>query len=112
MIQIPNMYTNLSRSWLAGFVLVAASLLCRADASERSADEYIEMAHEGMQVGEYLAAATHFRKAAEISASVDLAQQATRVAFGFGFDDEALKAARRWLARAIAERRIRRSRKW
>ena len=55
------------------------------------------MAHEGMQVGEYLLATTQFRKAAEASDSVDLAQQATRVAFGFGFDDEALKAAERWL---------------
>ncbi|MDJ0759910.1 MAG: tetratricopeptide repeat protein [Woeseiaceae bacterium] len=91
------MSTNLSRLWLAGFVLVVASLFGRADAGDRSADEYIEMAREGMQVGEYLAAATNFRKAAEASDSVDIAQQATRIAFGFGFDDEARKAAERWL---------------
>ena len=94
MIKLPNMSTNLSRLWLAGFVLVAAGLFCRADAADRSADEYIEMAREGMQVGEYLAAATNFRKAAEASDSVDIAQQATRIAFGFGFDDEALKSAK------------------
>ncbi|MDJ0918440.1 MAG: tetratricopeptide repeat protein [Woeseiaceae bacterium] len=91
------MSINLSRLWLTGFVLVAAILAGRADAADRSADEYIEMAREGMQVGEYLAAATNFRKAAEAGDSVDIAQQATRIAFGFGFDDEALKAAERWL---------------
>ncbi len=97
MIEQPNMSINLSRLWLTGFVLVAAILAGRADAADRSADEYIEMAREGMQVGEYLAAATNFRKAAEAGDSVDIAQQATRIAFGFGFDDEALKAAERWL---------------
>lgn len=91
------MSNKLTRSLLAGLLLLAGSVMSFAAEPERSAAEYVEMAREGMQVGEYLAAATNFRKAAEAGSSLELAQQATRVAFGFGFDDEALKSAERWL---------------
>lgn len=59
-------------------------------------ETHLEMAREGLQFGEYLAAATNYRKAAQLGDSVEIAQQATRLAASLGFDDEALLAAERW----------------
>ncbi len=38
-----------------------------------------------------------FRKAAELSDQVEIARQATEVGFIYGFNDDALKSAERWL---------------
>jgi tetratricopeptide (TPR) repeat protein len=78
---------------LAAVLLIAAV----ASAQELNEDTYLEMAREGLQVGEYLAAAQNYVKAAELSDSADVAQQATRLAYSLGFDAEALTAAERWL---------------
>ncbi len=53
-----------------------------------------EIALHGM---DYLKAAREYRLAAEKSDSIEIARQATRVGTSFGFNDEALKAAERWL---------------
>ena len=45
---------------------------------------------------DYRSAAEEFRKAAEISDDVALARQATEVGFVYGFNDDALRSARRW----------------
>ncbi len=60
------------------------------------ASAHILQAEMALQDRDYLRAATEYRKAAELSSSVETARKATRVAFSFKFDDEALKAARRW----------------
>jgi predicted Zn-dependent protease len=49
-----------------------------------------------LQSSDYLEAAQEYRKAAELSSSVDVARQATRVSYSFGFNDEALRSAKRW----------------
>lgn len=79
--------------------VLAALLLAQAGAAdvEFTSEEYLEMAQEAMQYGEYLAGAQHYLNAAKKSSNVDVAQRATRVAVGFGFDEEALAAAERWL---------------
>lgn len=46
---------------------------------------------------EYKAAAEEYRKAAELSEDPEVAKQATRVAYSYGFNDDALRAAKRWL---------------
>ncbi len=91
--------TYMDSTFAAGLLLAFVTLT--ASAQEPSPgldyDEYIEMAAEGMQAGEYLAAVRHYVKAAEISESAEDAQKATRVAHSFGFNAEALRAAERWL---------------
>ena len=46
---------------------------------------------------DYRTAAIEFRKAAELSDQVEDARQATEVGFVYGFNDEALASAKRWL---------------
>lgn len=73
----------------AGFVTagehgdIAASRLAEAEAA--------------LQNGDYLEAARAFRAAAENGDSVDTARRATRVASSFGFNEDALGSAERWL---------------
>jgi len=81
--------------------LMALALVCQtalADEEARSeAAAHLLQAELALQSSEYLEAAREYRKAAEISDSVDIARQATRVSYSFGFNDEALRAAKRWL---------------
>ncbi|HNP63959.1 MAG TPA: tetratricopeptide repeat protein [Woeseiaceae bacterium] len=64
------------------------------NASDASA--HILQAEIALQRDEYLKATTEYRKAAELSESVELARKATRMGFSYGFNDEALLAAIRW----------------
>ena len=64
--------------------------------SASDASAHILQAEIALQRNEYLKATTQYRKAAEASDSVELARKATRMGFSFGFDDEALLAAKRW----------------
>ena len=50
-----------------------------------------------LQRNDYLEAVQEYRKAAELSDNPDIAKQATFTGMAFGFDDEALRAAKRWL---------------
>ena len=79
-------------------LLSAASPVILADddmASDASAHVLAaEIALHGM---DYLKAAREYRLAAEKSDSVDIARQATRVGSSFGFNEDALRAAERWL---------------
>lgn len=76
----------------------AASPVTLADddmASDASAHVLAaEIALHGM---DYLKAAREYRLAADKSDSIDIARQATRVGSSFGFNEEAAKAAKRWL---------------
>ena len=69
----------------------------RADEkSATDASAHILQAEIALQRNEYLKATTEYRKAAEASASVELARKATRMGFSYGFNEEALLAAKRW----------------
>jgi tetratricopeptide (TPR) repeat protein len=61
------------------------------------ASAHILQAEMALERKEYLAAATEYRKAAELSDSVELARKATRLGFTYRFNDEALLAAKRWV---------------
>lgn len=82
-------------------VVTALILFCPlavADEEARSkAAAHLLQAELALQGGEYYEAAQEYRKAAELSSSVDVARQATRVGYGFGFNEEALLSAKRWL---------------
>ncbi|MBT8079503.1 MAG: tetratricopeptide repeat protein [Gammaproteobacteria bacterium] len=57
----------------------------------------IEAAESALERHEYKVASWEYRKAAEISSRPEVAQQATRVAYSFGFDRDALASAKRWV---------------
>lgn len=69
---------------------------CADESKGSDASAHILRAEIALQREDYLAAATEYRKAAEISGNVETARKATMVSFGYRFDDEALKAAMRW----------------
>ncbi len=71
-----------------------------AAADEDSSSEvsaHILQAEMALQRKEYLKATIAYRKAAELSDSVELARKATRHGFSYRFNDEALIAAKRWV---------------
>jgi tetratricopeptide (TPR) repeat protein len=86
----------LSALWVA----TALMILCQtgvADEQARSdAAAHLLRAELALQSNDYLEAAEEYRKAAELSSSVDVARQATRVSYSFGFNEEALRSAKRW----------------
>ncbi|MEJ2258436.1 MAG: hypothetical protein P8X98_15880 [Woeseiaceae bacterium] len=61
------------------------------------ASAYILQAEMALQREDYLMAVEEYRKAAMLSDNPDVAKQATLTGMAFGFDDEALRAAERWL---------------
>ena len=79
---------------------VAAALLAAAMpsavADERSASDHVLKAEVALHGGDYLTAVRQYRKAAELSDSVEIAQQATRLGFDYGFTEDAVRAAKRW----------------
>ena len=61
------------------------------------ANNHLKEAEQALEQREYLTAAVLYRKAAQQSDNVDVARKATQVGFAYGFNDEALLAAKRWL---------------
>ncbi len=94
-----HQYTRLlSALW----AVTALSILCPAafadgEQARSEAAAHLLQAELALQGSDYREAAREYRKAAQISENVDVARQATQVAYGFGFNDEALLAAERWL---------------
>jgi tetratricopeptide (TPR) repeat protein len=91
-----------SRRWPAALAL---SLLVALAGSPAAADEpdyadvnaYILQAEMALQRDDYLMAVREYRKAAEVSDNPDVARQAAATGLVYGFDREALRAARRWV---------------
>lgn len=73
----------------------APALADESNSAEVSA--HILQAEMALQRDEYLKATIEYRKAAELSDSVELARKATRMGFTYGFNDEALLSAKRWV---------------
>jgi len=87
--------TLISLFSLTIFLAFAPVLADENASSEASA--HILQAEMALQRSEYLKATIEYRKAAELSDSVEIARKATRMGFSYGFNDEALIAAKRWL---------------
>ena len=84
----------------ATFSLLVALLLVMpvlALADEQSASDHVLKAEVALHQDDYLTGVSEYRKAAELSDSVEIARQATRLAFDYGFDEQAVKAASRWV---------------
>ena len=88
----------LSALWVVTALTLFCPIASADDEEARSeAAAHLLQAELALQGSEFLEAAREYRKAAQISESVDIARQATRVGYSFGFNDEALLAAKRWL---------------
>ncbi len=87
--------TLISLSTLISILNLAPALADENVSSEASA--HILQAEMALQRDEYLKATVAYRKAAELSGSVEIARKATRMGFTYGFNDEALLAAKRWV---------------
>jgi len=81
-------------------LLALSTIFATAYAAEDSSAEvsaHILQAEMALHRKEYLEAATEYRKAAQLSNSVELARKATRLGFSYRFNDEALLAGKRWV---------------
>jgi predicted Zn-dependent protease len=88
----------LSTLWAVTALTLFCPIAFADDEDARSeAAAHLLQAELALQGSDYLEAVREYRKAAQISESVDVARQATRVGYGFGFNEEALLAAKRWL---------------
>ena len=59
-------------------------------------DDRILKAETALEQRQYRVAASEYRKAAEQSDSIEVARQATRIAYSYGFNEDALASAKRW----------------
>ena len=90
---------KMSRIWLPiAIVLVGlAANTAIADAGSEEVSAHVLQAEIALQRQEYKKAASEYRKAAELSHDVDVAREATRVGFSYGFNEDALRSAKRWV---------------
>ena len=90
------------RRWLAAVLLYSLIALGNShaaadDSGTSDVGAYILQAEMALQRQDYLMAAREYRKAAELSDNPDVARQAAATGLNFGFYEEALKSAKRWL---------------
>ncbi len=86
----------LSALWVATALITFCQSSVADERARSDAAAHLLQAELALQSNDYLEAAQEYRKAAELSSSVDVARQATRVSYSFGFNDEALRSAKRW----------------
>tara|TARA_R110002096_G_scaffold101547_4_gene224564 strand:+ start:17766 stop:19460 length:1695 start_codon:yes stop_codon:yes gene_type:complete len=94
-----NAWWPSQKSLFALLILLTTTSFTTALADEdgpAGASAHILQAEIALQRKEYLKATTEYRRAAEQSDSVELARKATRMGFSYGFNEEALLAAKRW----------------
>lgn len=84
-------------SLLAALCLAAAPLVFADSEGDGTVSAHILRAELALRGDDYRKAVAEYRKAADLSDSADIARQATRLAFGFAFDEDALGAAKRWI---------------
>ncbi|HNP36018.1 MAG TPA: tetratricopeptide repeat protein [Woeseiaceae bacterium] len=82
----------------AAMILLGLSGQILAGTAEPSvASQHVLQAEVALHQMKYKEAAHEYRLAAEAGESVDIARQATRIGASYGFNDDALHAAERWL---------------
>jgi tetratricopeptide (TPR) repeat protein len=91
-----------THSWLAAATLIGLIAMGGATVAAEGPDyadvsAYILQAEMALQREDYLMATREYRKAAELSDNPDVARQAAATGMAFGFDEEALRGASRWL---------------
>ncbi len=86
----------LAFSLFVALILAATPFALAENEDDGTASAHLLRAEMALQSDDYLKAAREYREAAELSNSIDIARQATRIAFGFAFNEEALRSAKRW----------------
>jgi len=95
---MPQIHRRLPACVLLAALIFAATTSVQADADTGiEAAGYLIDSENALQEGDYLQAAIAYRKAAELSDNVEVAQKATKMALRLGFNEEALLAVNRWL---------------
>jgi tetratricopeptide (TPR) repeat protein len=95
---MPQIHRRLPACLLLVALILAAIVGVQADAdTDIEAAGYLIDSENALQDGDYLQAAVAYRKAAELSDNVEVAQKATKMALRLGFNEEALLAVNRWL---------------
>jgi len=95
---MPQIHRRLPVCLLLAALILAAIVGVQADADTGiEAAGYLIDSENALQDGDYLKAAVAYRKAAELSDNVEVAQKATKMALRLGFNEEALLAVNRWL---------------
>lgn len=83
--------------FVAGVTLLSLTFpILAAQESEEVADHIIA-AEEALKTNQYQIAAAEYRLAAELSDDAEVARTATQVAYSYGFDDDAVRSAERWV---------------
>jgi tetratricopeptide (TPR) repeat protein len=85
---------------LAAAAILILSLCGAASADdprETDASAHVLQAEIALHRMDYLQAAREYRLAAEASDSIEIARQATRIGSSYGFTEDALKSAERWV---------------
>ena len=91
-----QLYRRLPACLLLAALILAATVRVQADADAGiEAAGYMIDGENALQDGDYLKAAIAYRKAAELSDNVEVAQKATKTALRLGFNEEALLAVER-----------------
>ncbi|MGI9263363.1 MAG: tetratricopeptide repeat protein [Gammaproteobacteria bacterium] len=80
----------------AACVLLALSPHTHSDEVSEEVGTHIMQAEEALQSSDYETAASEYRQAAELSDDPEIAQQATRIAYSYGFNKDGLESAERW----------------
>jgi tetratricopeptide (TPR) repeat protein len=90
---------RLSRNRIVAVMMIAgiASGDAIAGTESEEVSAHVLAAEIALENQEYKTAAFEYRKAAELSEDVDVARQATRIGFTYGFNEDALRAAKRWM---------------
>jgi tetratricopeptide (TPR) repeat protein len=84
--------------WLAaGLMSLGLQPAIADDANTGKADAHILQAELALQRKEYKRASEEYREAAEESDDVEIARQATQISYTYGFDEDALDSAERWV---------------
>lgn len=79
--------------WLAALCIPGIS---KADEESEEVASHVLAAETALNQHEYQVASSEYRRAAELSEDPEVARQATRIAFTYGFNKDAISAARRW----------------
>jgi len=85
-----------SRPLLLAIILLTLTPFAHSDENSEAVSAHILQAEMALQESDYQAASTEYRKAAELSEDAEVSQRATRIAYSYGFNDDALVTAKRW----------------
>ena len=80
--------------WLT--VLLVTGVALAAEESEEVAT-HVLAAETALNQQQYQDASSEYRMAAELSEDPEVARQATRIAYTYGFNDDAIRSGRRWV---------------